>query len=77
MLPLYHVLYSNSPTVFFFSQSLISRDYRGDVDMYVIEKFLPLVLDSEEEGISSPILVHDKATFIYIKHNNLYCIRPF
>lgn len=58
------------------SQPLISRDYRGDVDLTVIDKFLPLVLDCEEEGNPSPILVHEKATFIYIKHNNLYCI-PF
>ena len=42
--------------------------------MSVIEKFLPLVMDSEEEGLISPILVHEKITFVYIKHNNLYCI---
>ena len=55
-------------------QSLISRNYRGDVDMSVIDKFLPMVLDAEEEGTISPILVHEKVTFVYIKHNNLYCI---
>ncbi len=55
-------------------QSLISRDYRGDVDMSVIDKFLPMVLDMEEEGNSSPILVHERTTFVYIKHNNLYRI---
>jgi hypothetical protein len=53
---------------------LISRDYRGDVEMSVIDKFLPMVLDMEEEGLVSPILIHEKATFVYIKHNNLYCI---
>ena len=42
--------------------------------MSVIEKFLPMVLDMEEEGLMSPILVHEKATFVYIKHNNLYRI---
>lgn len=55
-------------------QPLISRDYRGDVDLSVIDKFLPLVMDNEEEGLMTPILVHEKVTFVYIKHNNLYCI---
>ncbi len=44
--------------------------------MSVIDKFLPMVLDAEEEGVVSPILVHEKLTFIYIKHNNVYCILP-
>ena len=55
-------------------QALISRDYRGDVEMGVIDKFLPLVMDNEEEGAMSPILIHEKVTFVYIKHNNLYRI---
>ena len=59
---------------YLYLQALISRDYRGDVEMSVIEKFLPLVLESEEEGQMSPILVHEKVTFVYIKHNNLYRI---
>ncbi len=55
-------------------QSLISRDYRGDVNMSVIDKFLPMVLDMEDEGNTSPILVYERSTFVYIKHNNLYRI---
>ena len=58
-------------------QALISRNYRGDVDMSMIDKFLPMVLEAEEEGTVSPILIHDKVTFVYIKHNNLYCILLF
>lgn len=42
--------------------------------MSMIDKFLPMVLEAEEEGTVSPILIHDKVTFVYIKHNNLYCI---
>ena len=42
--------------------------------MGVIDKFLPMVLDSEEEGAIVPILVHEKVTFVYIKCNNLYRI---
>lgn len=45
--------------------------------MGVIDKFLPLVLDNEEEGLMTPILVHEKVTFVYLKHRNLYCIRHF
>lgn len=55
-------------------KTLISRNYRGDVDMSIIDKFLPMVLDAEEEGTVSPILVHEKVTFVYIKHNNLYLV---
>jgi hypothetical protein len=51
---------------------LISRNYRGDADMSVIDKFLPLVMDREDEGVTSPILVTEKVTFVYIKYNNLY-----
>ena len=55
-------------------QPLISRNYRGDVEMSMIDKFLPMVLDAEEEGSQSPILIHEKVTFVYIKHQNLYRI---
>ena len=58
----------------YFYQVLISRDYRGDIDKTVIDKFLPLVLDAEDEGMSSPIVVYNKVTFVYIKHNNVYSI---
>lgn len=40
--------------------------------MGVIDKFLPLVMDADDEGMMSPILVTEKATFVYIKYNNLY-----
>jgi AP-1 complex subunit mu len=53
---------------------LISRNYRGDADMSVIDKFLPLVMDREDEGVTSPILVTEKVTFVYIKYNNLYIV---
>jgi len=55
-------------------KNLISRDYRGDLDQGVIEQFLPLVLDQEEDGMVSPIIVCDDVTFIYIKYNNLYIV---
>lgn len=56
-------------------QVIISRNYRGDIDNSSIDKFMPLVLEKEEEGDSqSPICVHGDVTFVYIKYNNLYRI---
>jgi hypothetical protein len=54
---------------------IISRNYRGDVDMGVIDRFMPALMDREEDGMTSPILHHDEATFVYIKHTNLFCNR--
>lgn len=51
---------------------LISRNYRGDIPMSLADKFMPLVLDAEEEGTSMPIVRVGNVSFLYIKHNNLY-----
>lgn len=56
---------------------IISRNYRGDIEMSLIEKFMPLVLEKEEEGSQTPICVHQDVTFVYIKYNNLYRILLF
>ncbi|VDP11088.1 unnamed protein product [Soboliphyme baturini] len=53
---------------------IISRNYRGDVDMGVIEKFMPLLMEKEEEGCVTPIVFHHEAIFIYVKHSNLYLV---
>ncbi|KAK2569783.1 AP-1 complex subunit mu-1 [Acropora cervicornis] len=53
---------------------IISRNYRGDIEMSLIEKFMPLVLEKEEEGSQTPICVHQDVTFVYIKYNNLYLV---
>ncbi|XP_022087892.1 AP-1 complex subunit mu-1-like [Acanthaster planci] len=53
---------------------LISRNYRGDVDMSSVDKFMTLILDTEEEGQVSPIITHGAVTFMYIKYNNLYLV---
>jgi len=55
-------------------KNLVSRNYRGDIDMTVIEKFLPIVLEEEEESNNSPIIVWGDITFVYIKYNNLYIV---
>lgn len=54
---------------------LISRDYRGDIPIDCIEKFLPLVVKREDEGIfESPIIVDNNITYVYIKYHNLYLV---
>jgi len=53
---------------------LISRNYRGDIDMGIIDKFMPLVMDREEEGNMTPIIQHGDVTFSFIKYNNLYLV---
>ncbi|KAM3721458.1 AP-1 complex subunit mu-1-I [Dirofilaria immitis] len=53
---------------------IISRNYRGDIDMAIIDKFMPLLLELEEEGRQSPALEHPEATFIYVRHSNLYFV---
>ena len=57
-------------------KSLIQRSYRDDVDPAAVEKFLPLLLDLEEEagGSSvSPCFSSEGINYMFIRHNNLYC----
>jgi len=53
---------------------LICRNYRGDMDMSVIDKFMPLVMEREEEATVVPIIQHGNNTYVYIKYNNLYLV---
>lgn len=53
---------------------LISRNYRGDTDMNIVDKFMSLVMEREEESSLNPIIKHKDATFMYIKYNNLYIV---
>jgi AP-1 complex subunit mu len=54
---------------------LISRNYRGDIPMSAVEKFMPLVLETEEESQSpTPCFTHEGINYLYIRHNNLYRI---
>lgn len=53
---------------------LISRNYRGDIDMGCIEKFMPLVMEREDDGILAPIIQTQDATFCFIKVSNLYIV---
>ncbi|KAJ9080359.1 AP-1 adaptor complex mu subunit Apm1 [Entomophthora muscae] len=53
---------------------LISRNYRGDIPMTAIEKFMPLLLAAEEEDNATPILTTHGVHYLYIRHNNLYLL---
>lgn len=53
---------------------LISRNYRGDVDNSVIEKFIGLVNEREEEGSLSPLICLPECTMAFIRHTNLYIV---
>lgn len=59
-------------------QVLISRNYKGDIETGVVDKFNSLLLEKEEDSdFATPILQTDGVTFAYIKHNNVYCILLF
>jgi len=53
---------------------IMSRNYRGDVDMSLIEKFMPLLMEQEDEGKSSPVLQKDGLSYTFIKHMNIYLV---
>lgn len=42
--------------------------------MSCIERFMPLLLEKEDEGLCTPVLQHDDISYTYIKHMNLYLV---
>lgn len=54
-------------------QSLIQRSYRDDIPPSALERFLPLVLDQEEDGgYVVPCFSDQGINYLHIRHNNLY-----
>ena len=54
---------------------LIQRSYRDDVPASYIERFLPLILDFEEEGQQvTPCFSSQGINYMHIRHSNLYCM---
>lgn len=52
---------------------LIQRSYRDDVPSSCIERFLPLVLEIEEEGQQvTPCFSNQGVNYMHIRHSNLY-----
>lgn len=52
---------------------LIFRNYRGDIDVNVIDKFMPLVMEMEDASQVSPVIQYGDVTFLYVSYSNLYC----
>ncbi|XP_044138754.1 AP-1 complex subunit mu-2 isoform X2 [Bufo gargarizans] len=42
--------------------------------MAEIDHFMPLIVQREEEGNLTPLLIHGKVHFLWIKHSNLYLV---
>jgi len=53
---------------------LISRNYRGDVENSVIDKFIGLVSEKDEDGSLTPLICTQDCTYAFIKHSNLYVV---
>ncbi|KZS96679.1 clathrin adaptor, mu subunit [Sistotremastrum niveocremeum HHB9708] len=54
---------------------LIQRSYRDDVSPSNLERFLPLVLELEEEGNQvTPCFSSQGINFMHIRHNNVYLV---
>lgn len=52
---------------------LIQRSYRDDVPASCVERFLPIVLDLEEEGQQvTPCFSKEGVNYMHIRHSNLY-----
>ncbi|CAK5013565.1 unnamed protein product [Meloidogyne enterolobii] len=53
---------------------IMSRNFRGDIDVSVIEKFMPLLVEQEDEGRASPIIQNGELSYVFIKHMNIYLV---
>ncbi|KAL3315506.1 AP-1 complex subunit mu-1 [Cichlidogyrus casuarinus] len=55
-------------------KALLSRMYRGDIDISVIDKFMPLLMEREDEGNLVPIIQIESMNFMFVKYNYLYLV---
>jgi hypothetical protein len=54
-------------------KSLIQRNYRDDLPLTEVDRFLPLLLDMEEDNqMVTPCFTLQGTNFLHIRHNNLY-----
>eukprot|EP00090_Calanus_glacialis_P021084 TRINITY_DN3252_c0_g1_i1.p1 TRINITY_DN3252_c0_g1~~TRINITY_DN3252_c0_g1_i1.p1 ORF type:complete len:423 (-),score=172.24 TRINITY_DN3252_c0_g1_i1:474-1742(-) len=53
---------------------LMNRNYRGDIENNVIDKFIGLVSDMEDDDNATPLIKTEECTFAYIKHSNVYIV---
>jgi AP-1 complex subunit mu len=56
-------------------QTLLARNYRGDIPMSAVEKFPVLLSEAEEESSAvPPCFSNEGINYLYIRHNNLYLL---
>ncbi|KTW32620.1 uncharacterized protein T551_00105 [Pneumocystis jirovecii RU7] len=53
---------------------LISRDYRGDIPVTYVEKFLSLISESDDTVPATPCFTYEGIHYLYIRHSNLYIL---
>jgi AP-1 complex subunit mu len=53
---------------------IIHRDYRGDVKLASVDRFVSHILEEDEVNIK-PVFEDDGVSFIYIKHEDIYRMR--
>ncbi|KAL7671651.1 hypothetical protein ACOME3_006542 [Neoechinorhynchus agilis] len=54
---------------------LISRDFRGDIDLNAIDEFLELLLENEDTAQqTSPMFQKDNIAYVYIRQSNVYFV---
>jgi AP-1 complex subunit mu len=73
----------------YIGKPLLSRNYRGDIPVSAVDKFMVLLQDAEEEGVAAPCISHEginvgfaskfkransKLKYLHIRHNNLYVL---
>ena len=51
---------------------LIFRDYRGDVPIHHVDRFMGRLAELEEEGGLSPVVEGEGVTYVYLQHSNIY-----
>ncbi|KAK6043448.1 adaptor complexe medium subunit family protein [Cooperia oncophora] len=44
---------------------IVSRNYRGDVEMSCIERFMPLLVEKEDEGFHSPVIQSGEISYTF------------
>lgn len=53
------------------------RDYRGDVDITALDRFVTYVFGDEDEANVKPIFEDEGVSFVYIQHSNVYSSPSF
>ena len=51
----------------------MSRNYRDDVRMDVIDSFMQFLLEQEDDVNMVPIVQYGEVTFIYTRNIDVYC----